>query len=159
MCVFICVHGKLSQLQDSGHAPVHVRACVHGKCFKCCVHHYPASLANWQVWMELRHEKGWPEPFIYTVYDRMYGDFTTKNTVYTPYIPISVWFGPTGGIRPTKLQGCAIVSITCAPAWIGVCKITGACICLYYVRACLNGSLQNQRGVHMFVLRACLLER
>jgi hypothetical protein len=28
----------------------------------------------------------WPEPFIRTVYDRMYGDFPAKNTVYTPYI-------------------------------------------------------------------------
>jgi len=28
----------------------------------------------------------WPEPYIYTVYDRIYGDFPAKNTVYTPYI-------------------------------------------------------------------------
>jgi hypothetical protein len=32
---------------------------------------------------------------MYTVYDRMYGDFPAKNTVYTPYIPINVWFWPT----------------------------------------------------------------
>jgi hypothetical protein len=25
----------------------------------------------------------------------MYGDFPAKNTVYTPYIPINVWFWPT----------------------------------------------------------------
>jgi hypothetical protein len=29
---------------------------------------------------------GWPERYICTVYDRMYGDFPAKNTVYTPYI-------------------------------------------------------------------------
>jgi len=30
--------------------------------------------------------QGWPEPYIYAVYDRIYGDFPAKNTVYTPYI-------------------------------------------------------------------------
>ena len=25
----------------------------------------------------------------------MYGDFPAQNTVYTPYIPINVWFWPT----------------------------------------------------------------
>jgi hypothetical protein len=29
---------------------------------------------------------GWPEPYIYTVYDRILGDFPAMNTVYTPYI-------------------------------------------------------------------------
>ena len=29
------------------------------------------------------HLKGWPEPYIHTVYDRMYGDFPAKITVYT----------------------------------------------------------------------------
>ena len=38
---------------------------------------------------------GWPEPYIHTVYDRMYGDFPAKNTVYTPYIRMYVWFWPT----------------------------------------------------------------
>jgi hypothetical protein len=31
-------------------------------------------------------EEGWPEPYIYTVYDRIYGEFPAKSTVYTPYI-------------------------------------------------------------------------
>jgi hypothetical protein len=35
--------------------------------------------------------QGWPEPYIYTVYDRMFGDFPAQNTVYIygfgqPYI-------------------------------------------------------------------------
>jgi len=38
---------------------------------------------------------GWPEPYVHTVYDRMYGDFPAKYTVYTPYIPIIVGFWPT----------------------------------------------------------------
>jgi len=32
------------------------------------------------------HQEGWPEPYIHTVYDRIFGDFPAKNTVYTPYI-------------------------------------------------------------------------
>jgi hypothetical protein len=29
---------------------------------------------------------GWPESYIYTAYDRLYGDFPAKNTVCTPYM-------------------------------------------------------------------------
>ena len=39
--------------------------------------------------------QGWPEPYICTIYDRMYCDFPAKITVCTPYIPINVWFWPT----------------------------------------------------------------
>jgi hypothetical protein len=35
------------------------------------------------------HSYGWPEPYIHTVYDRMYGDFPANKTVYTLYIPIN----------------------------------------------------------------------
>jgi len=28
----------------------------------------------------MRYVKGWPEPYVHTVYDRMYGDFPAKNT-------------------------------------------------------------------------------
>jgi hypothetical protein len=31
-------------------------------------------------------EYGWPEPYIYTVYGRVFCDFPAKNTVYKPYI-------------------------------------------------------------------------
>jgi len=30
----------------------------------------------------------WPEPYIYSVYDHISGDFPAKKTVYTPYIYI-----------------------------------------------------------------------
>jgi hypothetical protein len=33
-----------------------------------------------------QHEQGWPEFYIYTVYDCIFGDFPAKNTEYTPYI-------------------------------------------------------------------------
>jgi hypothetical protein len=33
-------------------------------------------------------EYGWPEPCVYTVYDRIFGDSPAKNSVYTPYIYI-----------------------------------------------------------------------
>ena len=29
---------------------------------------------------------GWPEPYTYTVYDHIFGDFPANNTVYTPYM-------------------------------------------------------------------------
>jgi hypothetical protein len=32
------------------------------------------------------HKKGWPDPYKYTVNDRILGDFPAQNTVYTPYI-------------------------------------------------------------------------
>jgi len=50
------------------------------------------------------YEWGWPDLYICTVYDRMYGDFPAKNTVCTPYIPINVWFWPTLGMRCVLLM-------------------------------------------------------
>ena len=34
----------------------------------------------------IAHDQGWPEPYMYTVYDRVFGDFPAKNTVCKPYI-------------------------------------------------------------------------
>jgi hypothetical protein len=34
----------------------------------------------------LTHAYSWPEPYIYTVYGHIFGDFPAKNTVYKPYI-------------------------------------------------------------------------
>ena len=31
---------------------------------------------------------GWPEPYIYTVYARIFGDFPAKNIVNTPYMTV-----------------------------------------------------------------------
>jgi hypothetical protein len=36
---------------------------------------------------------GWAEPSIYTVYDRIFGDFPANNTVHTPYIYIYMIYG------------------------------------------------------------------
>jgi hypothetical protein len=33
-----------------------------------------------------RRTEGWPEPYVSTVYDRIFGDFPAKNTICTPYI-------------------------------------------------------------------------
>jgi hypothetical protein len=54
--------------------------------------------------------KGRPEPYIYTVYDRIFGDFPAKNTVYVPYMygsgqRYSRATGPTAA--PTQLN-CAL---------------------------------------------------
>jgi hypothetical protein len=32
------------------------------------------------------YSKGWPEQYICTVYDCIFGDFPAKITVYTPYM-------------------------------------------------------------------------
>ena len=32
------------------------------------------------------HVYGWPEPYIYSVHDRIFGDFPAKDTVHTLYI-------------------------------------------------------------------------
>jgi hypothetical protein len=32
------------------------------------------------------YEQGWPESYIYTVLDQIFGDFPAKNTVFTLYI-------------------------------------------------------------------------
>jgi len=45
---------------------------------------------------------------IYTVYDHMYGDFPAKDTVYTPYIHINLWFWPTISVKPRLVTGSII---------------------------------------------------
>ena len=31
-------------------------------------------------------KQGWPEPYIYTVYDRTFGGLAARDTAYTPYV-------------------------------------------------------------------------
>ena len=50
------------------------------------------------------NDLGWPEQYVHTVQDRMYGDFPAKNTVCTPYIPINVWFWPTLQTSPPQAK-------------------------------------------------------
>jgi len=43
------------------------------------------------IWKEhlgasIKNTQGWPEPYIYTVHDRIFGNFRAKITVYTLYI-------------------------------------------------------------------------
>ena len=59
--------------------PTHHRAvqfCVCEKSDGACWVYGNKGAAKWL---------GWPKPYIYTVYDRILGDFPAKNTVYTPY--------------------------------------------------------------------------
>jgi hypothetical protein len=37
-------------------------------------------------WPYSRRMQGWPEPCIYTMYDRIFGDFAAKYIVHTPYV-------------------------------------------------------------------------
>jgi len=52
---------------------------------------------------------GWPEPYIYTVYDRIFGDFPAKNTVHTPYIY--------GSGQPHLCVGLAIAYVFIVRMW------------------------------------------
>ena len=47
--------------------------------------------------LQIRHAWGWPEPYINTVYDRIFWDFPAKINVYTLY-NINMWFWPTLGM-------------------------------------------------------------
>jgi hypothetical protein len=38
------------------------------------------------VCSSLPHVKGWPEPYVYTIYDCIFGDFPAKSTVYIHHI-------------------------------------------------------------------------
>ena len=48
---------------------------------------------------------GWPEPYVYTVYDRIFGDSPVKNAVCTPYIQ--------GSGQPSCGEGaCVLLSVS-----------------------------------------------
>jgi hypothetical protein len=46
----------------------------------------PAQKPGAYITRSITYTWGCPEPYVYTVYDRKFGDFPAKNTVYTPYI-------------------------------------------------------------------------
>jgi hypothetical protein len=58
--------------------------------------HWPSAAQIWSALIPVRnqtcleyiyiYQKGWPEPYICTVYNRIFGDFPAKNTAHTPYI-------------------------------------------------------------------------
>jgi len=43
------------------------------------------------VCSSLPHVKGWPEPYVYTIYDCIFGDFPAKSTVYIHHIYIYIY--------------------------------------------------------------------
>jgi hypothetical protein len=47
-------------------------------------------LQNHKAAALIQHYKGWPAPYICTVYDRIFGDFPAKSTVYSSYIYIGL---------------------------------------------------------------------
>jgi len=61
-----------------------------------------------------------------TVYDRIYGDFPAKNTVFTPYIPLNVLLWPTlliCGWDAYKKEALTLVCHTLA------CNVCVMCVC------------------------------
>jgi len=83
----------------------------------------------------------------------MYGGFRAKNTVYTPYIPIHVWFWPNILVCPASLQlehnACSeylslfIDMMSSLKAWsipvkTRVCVCVRVCVCMCVcVRVCV----------------------
>jgi len=57
-----------------------------------CIHGILAGKSPTYSRIRCTYTQGWPEPYICTVYYRMYGHFPAKNTVYTLYIPTKLWF-------------------------------------------------------------------
>jgi hypothetical protein len=55
----------------------------------------PPTCSQQLPWWVIMIMQGWPEPYICTVYDRMYDDFPAKNTVCTAYIRTNIWVWPT----------------------------------------------------------------
>ena len=62
--------------------------------------------------------QGWPEPYIYTVHDSLFGDFPAKNTVYKPYI--------CGSGQPFV---CVFVCV-CVRVCMCVCVCVYVCVCV-----------------------------
>ena len=83
----VCPHLQASSNSPSKAAAASVQHTQHGarlsvffvketdKCTSICDHKRVRS-----------NELGWPELYIYTVYDGISGDLPAKNTVYTPYV-------------------------------------------------------------------------
>ena len=88
--VYTSVH-KCRQVYTSVHKCRQVYTSVH-KCTQVHTPHLPTTaLKCTQVYTSVHkcrqvYKLGWPKPYIYTVYDCIFGGFPAKNTVYTPYI-------------------------------------------------------------------------
>ena len=53
---------------------------------QCCIAHRSNAHNQETTNAHGANGKGWPESCIYTVYDRIFGDFPAKSIVYTPYV-------------------------------------------------------------------------
>ena len=81
----VCVYGYGQPFFTYAVRAAHYLRCCIG--VWCQLHHVLAQEADVGVAftrMPLYDEYGWPEPYIYTVYDRIFDDFPARNTVYTP---------------------------------------------------------------------------
>ena len=62
---------------------MYTRECV---CECVCVHYGERGCIGAGARRLLSSAGCWPKPYIYTVYDRIFGDFPAKDSVYAPYI-------------------------------------------------------------------------
>ena len=83
-----CVRGPAYEKRRGERSELELRLCRYQKCQH-----------GWGPWLQfcmivrcdyrlqgVDHEQGWPEPYVHTVYDRIFGDFPATCTVYAPYI-------------------------------------------------------------------------
>jgi hypothetical protein len=96
VCTFMCVH-----------VCAHVLASSVGRCVLASSKHKvnrwvlwgsfcgasKEAVAGWAHAHTISHVLGWPEPYIHTVHDRIFGKFPAKNNVYSVYT-MYTWLWP-----------------------------------------------------------------
>ena len=81
MCECGCVH--YGEINVHMVRSMYTRECV---CECVCVHYGERGCIGAGARRLLSSAGCWPKPYIYTVYDRIFGDFPAKDSVYAPYI-------------------------------------------------------------------------
>jgi len=72
--------------------------------------------------------QGWPEPCLYTVYDRICGDFPAKITVHTPYTDIYIYVCGQPYVCAFHLSECNTGSVASPSLCVCSLKVLGPCL-------------------------------
>ena len=91
LCLCICVYVCIAVCMCMS-VSVCVRTSVYVCGYPCVCVYVPGCVLAWisvpkrpQCDLCARADIGWPEPYIYAVYGRIFDEIPAKNTVYTPY--------------------------------------------------------------------------
>ena len=84
VCVCVCVCESLKR------QPIlHMQMCLleeQSKSLTVAVQHQCSIQMHKSHFLMSAIDEGWPEPYEYAAYDRIFGDFPAKSTVYTSYV-------------------------------------------------------------------------